>query len=80
MQGSENGDPGAARDPEQGKASRAGPGMPAYLLSPAGPPEGCNVVGGLSITDSTDRNLSKPREMVVNRGAWYAAVSGAAKT
>ena len=33
-----------------------------------------------SITDSMDMNLSKLREMVKNRGAWYAAVRGVAKS
>ena len=31
------------------------------------------------ITDSTDRSLSKLREMVKNREAWYAVVCGVAK-
>ena len=31
-------------------------------------------------TDSIDMNLSKLRETVVDRGAWHAAVHGAAKT
>ena len=29
-----------------------------------------------SITDSVDMNLSKLREMVKDRGAWYATVHG----
>ena len=33
-----------------------------------------------SITDSTDMNLSKLREMVKDREAWCAAVHGAAKS
>jgi len=33
-----------------------------------------------SITDSMDMNLSKLRETVKDRGAWYAAVHGAAKS
>ena len=52
----------------------AGAGMPTYLLSPAGLPEGCTAVGGLNIEDSTDMNLSKPQEVVVNSGAWCAAI------
>ena len=31
-----------------------------------------------SITDSTDRNMSKLQEIVKDRGAWHAAVHGAA--
>ena len=31
------------------------------------------------ITDSMDMSLSKLREIVKNRGAWHAAVHGAAK-
>ena len=31
------------------------------------------------ITDSTDMNLNKPQELVVNREAWYAAVHGVTK-
>ena len=33
-----------------------------------------------SITDSVDRNLSKPWETVKDRGAWRAAVHGVAKS
>ena len=33
-----------------------------------------------SITDSTDMNLSKPREIVEDRGAWCAAVHGVTKS
>ena len=33
-----------------------------------------------SITDSMDMNLSKLQETVKDRGAWYAAVHGAAKS
>ena len=33
-----------------------------------------------SITDSMDMNLSKLQETVKDRGAWCAAVSGAAKS
>ena len=33
-----------------------------------------------SITDSMDMNLSKLWETVKDRGAWYAAVHGAAKS
>ena len=33
-----------------------------------------------SITDSVDMNLSKSREIVKDRGAWHAAVHGAAKS
>ena len=32
------------------------------------------------ITDSTDKSLSKPREWVVAREAWRAAVHGVAKS
>ena len=32
------------------------------------------------ITDSTDRSLSKLREMVKNREAWYAVVCGVAES
>ena len=32
------------------------------------------------ITDSTDMSLSKLLEMVKDRGAWYAAVHGVAKS
>ena len=31
-------------------------------------------------TDSMDMNLSKPREIVENRGAWHATVHGVAKS
>ena len=33
-----------------------------------------------SITDSVDMNLSKLWEIVVNRGAWHAAVHGVTKS
>ena len=33
-----------------------------------------------SITDPMDINLSKPQEMVENRGAWHASVHGVAKS
>ena len=33
-----------------------------------------------SITDSMDMNLPKLQEIVKNRGAWYAAVHGVAKS
>ena len=32
------------------------------------------------ITDSVDRNLSKPWEIVKDRGAWHAAVHGVTKS
>ena len=32
-----------------------------------------------SMVDSMDRNLSKLREIVANRGAWYDVVHGVAK-
>ena len=32
------------------------------------------------ITDSTDMNLSKLREIVKNRGPWHAAVHGVTKS
>ena len=32
-----------------------------------------------SITDSVDMNLSKPQEIVEDRGAWLAAVHGVTK-
>ena len=32
------------------------------------------------ITDSTDMSMSKPREMLKDRGAWRAAVYGVAKS
>ena len=33
-----------------------------------------------SITDSTDRNMSKLQEIVKDRGAWHAAVRGVTKS
>ena len=33
-----------------------------------------------SITDSTDKNLSKPWEIMKDRGTWCAAVHGAVKS
>ena len=33
-----------------------------------------------SIIDATDMNLSKLEEMVEDRGAWFSAVHGVAKT
>ena len=33
-----------------------------------------------SISDSTDKNLSKLQETVEDGGAWHAAVHGAAKS
>ena len=36
--------------------------------------------GSDGITDSTDMNLSKLREIVKDRGAWQAAVHGVAKS
>ena len=33
-----------------------------------------------SITDSMDMNLSKPREIVKDRGAWRAVVHGGAES
>ena len=33
-----------------------------------------------SISDSMDRNLSKLRETVKNRGAWHAIVHGVARS
>ena len=32
------------------------------------------------ITDSMDMSLSKPRELVMNRKAWHAAVHGVTKS
>ena len=32
------------------------------------------------ITDSVDMSLSKPQEIVKDRGAWHAAVSGVTKS
>ena len=34
----------------------------------------------VSITDSTDMNLSKFQEIVQDRGAWHAAVPGITKS
>ena len=33
-----------------------------------------------NITDSMDMNLSKPQEIVKDRGAWHAAVHGVVKS
>ena len=33
-----------------------------------------------SITNSIDMNLSRPWEILEDRGAWYAAVHGGAKS
>ena len=33
----------------------------------------------VGITDSMDKNLSKPREIVKDRESWYAVVHGVSK-